>query len=217
LREFCFDKVLGPNKTQADIFEQTKINFLCDKVIDGYHATIFAYGQTGTGKTFTMDGYKYTMDNKKNKQIIDETDKNNYGITPRAIEYLFERINEETEKKSRKYTVYCSYLQIYNEKIYDLLNPAMFTENISENNATGLKLRYKDGNFTVDNLFTFECKNAKGVFDLIKVGLQNRIVASHKLNQTSSRSHSILSMTVESVDTMNAVFFLMIIKKRMIM
>jgi len=118
---------------------------------------------------------------------------------------LFDKVSEEVEKKKRKNTVYCSYLQIYNEKIYDLLNPSQLTQ-ANEGNAQGLKLRFKSGTFTVDNLYTFECKTKKDVFDLFHFGLQNRVVAAHKLNHASSRSHSILTLTVESIDLDNPVF-----------
>lgn len=121
---------------------------------------------------------------------------------------MFEKINEITGKEERKYSVYCSYLQIYNEKIFDLLNPSQFTQNIDQN-SQGLKLRYKDGVFTVDNLYTFECKTQKDVFDLFHFGLQNRVVAAHKLNHASSRSHSILTLTIESIDPHNLVYLIM--------
>ncbi len=98
--------------------------------------------------------------------------------------------------------MYCSYLQIYNERIFDLLNPAQLSQGTD---SMGLKLRYKSGAFTVDNLYTFECKTEKDVFDLFHFGLQNRVVAAHKLNHASSRSHSILTLTVESTDPQNPV------------
>lgn len=108
-------------------------------------------------------------------------------------------------KEQRRYTVYCSYLQIYNEKIFDLLNPSQFNQNFDEKNSVGLKLRYKDGAFSVDNLYTFECKSQKDVLDLFHFGLKNRVVAAHKLNHVSSRSHAILTLTIESSDLHNLV------------
>jgi len=118
---------------------------------------------------------------------------------------LFERIGVEAEKTRRGYSIYCSFLQIYNEKIFDLLNPAHFIEGAP--GAAGLKLRFKNDNFVVDNLYTFECKTKEDVFDLFHFGLNNRIVATHRLNHASSRSHSVLTLTVESVDLNNPVFF----------
>jgi kinesin family protein 4/21/27 len=116
---------------------------------------------------------------------------------------LFEKISTEAEKTKRKYSIYCSFLQIYNEKIFDLLNPAHFIEGVPS--TAGLKLRFKNDNFVVDNLYTFECKTRNDVFDLFHFGLNNRIVATHRLNHASSRSHSVLTLTVESVDLNNPV------------
>ena len=117
---------------------------------------------------------------------------------------MFDKVKIESERTGRKYTVYCSYLQIYNEKIFDLLNPAQLSQS-NDSGLSGLKLRHKSGTFTVDNLYTFECKTLKDVFDLFHFGLRNRVVASHKLNHASSRSHSILTLTVESVNLLDPV------------
>jgi kinesin family protein 4/21/27 len=116
---------------------------------------------------------------------------------------LYEKIAKESSKGLRRYTVYCSYLQIYNEKIFDLLNPSQFVDNPL--NIAGLKLRLKNGNFIVDNLYTFVCKNKEDVYDLFQFGLNNRVVATHRFNHTSSRSHSLLTLTIESVSLNDAV------------
>jgi kinesin family protein 4/21/27 len=201
-KEFSYDKVLGPNCSQQQVFESCGIPELIDKVAEGYHATIFAYGQTGAGKTFTMEGYSYSSnENSAPKPIIEKSEK--CGIIPRSINYLFEKIELEAEKTRRKYNIYCSFLQIYNEKIFDLLNPAHFIEGAP--GASGLKLRYKNDNFVVDNLYTFECQTKKDVYDLFHFGLKNRVVATHRLNHASSRSHSLLTITVESIDPQNPV------------
>ena len=202
-KEFRFNQVLGPSCTQEEVFYRTRIDQLIEKVIDGYHVTIFAYGQTGAGKTFTMDGFNYMMNSKQGKVVIDRSEKLNWGIIPRAISYLYERINKDTSSMLRRYTVYYSYLQIYNEKIYDLLNSSQ-----PDPSVPGLKLRYKDGNFIVENSYTFECKSENDVYELLQFGLKNRVVAGHRLNKGSSRSHSILCLTVESVDPANPVTIL---------
>jgi len=133
--------------------------------------------------------------------------KENYGVIPRSINYLFDKIASETEKTHRKYSVYCSFLQIYNEKIFDLLNPAHFIDS-STVGVSGLKLRFKNNTFVVDNLYTFECSTKADVFDLFHFGLNNRIVAAHRLNHASSRSHTLLTLTVESIDLNNVVFYM---------
>lgn len=66
-KNFKFDKVLGPSTTQDDVFESLKIKQMIQRVVEGYHATIFAYGQTGSGKTHTMEGYSYKADKSKDR------------------------------------------------------------------------------------------------------------------------------------------------------
>lgn len=124
-------------------------------------------------------------------------------MIPRSINYLFEKIAVESNRTHRKYIVYCSFLQIYNEKIFDLLNPTQFLDNSLA--SGGLKLRFKNGTFVVDNLYTFECKKKEDVYDLFHFGLNNRVVAAHRLNHASSRSHTLLTLTIESVDLNNVV------------
>lgn len=193
LKEYSFDVALGTNTTQEDVFTKCKIPQMIDKVVEGYHATIFAYGQTGAGKTYTMEGGI----NDREGEIYEEG--KHIGIIPRSIVYLFEKIMQEKNKGKRKYNTYISYLQLYNERIYDLLNPSNFAT------TAGLKMRYKDGGFIVENQYTFESKSAKDAFELFRFGQQNRITASHKLNEASSRSHSIFCVTVESFDDLNPV------------
>ncbi|KAM3129999.1 hypothetical protein pb186bvf_017895 [Paramecium bursaria] len=175
-RSFKFDHVLPENAPQSQVYKDCEIDFLISKVVEGYHATIFAYGQTGSGKTFTMEG--------------SEDD----GMIQSAIQALFQKLGKNST--NRTYTVYCSFLQIYNEKIFDLLS--------HNRQGNGLKLRWNvRDQFTVENLFIYECKTADEVMILFKQGVRNRITASHKLNLNSSRSHTILELKIESVDLKN--------------
>ena len=110
------------------------------KALEGYHGTIFAYGQTGSGKTYTMQG----------EESPQETGGLN-GIIPKIAKSLFEKIAKL--KTSKSYTVAVSFLQIYSEKIYDLLNPSSLnnrTLNLNAPQVEGLRLRWsKDEQFTV--------------------------------------------------------------------
>lgn len=95
-----------------------------------------------------------------------------------------------------EYTVYCTYLQVYQEKIYDLLNPAQLKPG-----SPGLKMRWsKHDEFYVENLYVHPCYNATEVLTHFHAGLKNKIMASHNLNSASSRSHCILSLNIEGVD-----------------
>ena len=106
-----------------------------------------------------------------------------------------------------------SFLQIYNEKIYDLLNPGMFKKNKGDGfmqpavhhagasgsaDPTGLKLKWNPFDvYTVENLFNFQCQSDQEILRLFHYGLRNKVIGSHKMNLTSSRSHTIFSITVE--------------------
>lgn len=167
------------------MFDALNLETLVKKVIEGFNATIFAYGQTGSGKTHTMEGYEY---DSRLKPII--RDDENIGITPRSIKSLF---TELQKAKSTEFTVYVTYIQIYKENIYDLLNPA--------HSKAGMKIRWnKHEEFYVENVFMHPCHSAQEVMTYFHAGLKNKIMASHNINSTSSRSHSILSLIVEAVN-----------------
>mgnify|MGYP001806938142 CR=1 FL=1 len=108
----------------------------------------------------------------------------------------------EEAKKDRKITVYVSFLQIYNEKIYDLLNSNMFKKKSifggSQQDPSGLKLKWNQFDvYTVENLYTFECTTYEEIISLFHFGIRNKVVGSHKMNLSSSRSHSIFTLTLE--------------------
>lgn len=106
-RDFTYDAVFAPTCKQSSIFEETALPII-ESVLEGYNGTIFAYGQTGTGKTFTMEGVN--------------DDPNLQGIVPRSIHYIFEAIKNAATTK--KYLVRISFLELYNEQLVDLLiNP----------------------------------------------------------------------------------------------
>lgn len=160
---FKFDKVIDEEYSQKQVFDELHIKSLIGKVIDGYHATIFAYGQTGSGKTYTMEGYDYINSGPKSavtgernvKPVIKNND--NIGISIRAIKEVFDQAKKLTSNRARNIKVYCSFLQIYNEKIFDLLNLANLPIKGSSSNVNGLRMRWnKTDQFVVENLFIFE-------------------------------------------------------------
>ncbi len=92
--------------------------------------------------------------------------------------------------------MFCTYIQIYKERIYDLLNPAQLNSS-----NPGLKLRWSKANeFYVENLYNYPCETAQDVINHFHTGLKNKVMASHNLNSASSRSHSILTITVETME-----------------
>ena len=104
---------------------------------------------------------------------------------------------------NRHFSVFVSFLQIYNEKVFDLLNPQI-VQGVGKRGGSiegqaGLRIRWtKKDQFVVENLYVFETATPQEVLDLYKYGARNRVLASHNLNDFSSRSHSIFSLTIES-------------------
>jgi hypothetical protein len=104
-------------------------------------------------------------------------------------------------------TCYCSFLQIYNERVYDLLN--FSDKKAATNAAAGLRIRWnKTDQFVVENLFVFEVKTPEEVLEKFNQGIKSKIVASHNLNQNSSRSHAIFSISLETLDPHNLVILI---------
>ena len=207
---FSFDKVLDGYAGQEDVFEYTSP--LVDHALDGLHATIFAYGQTGAGKTFTMEGFDYFGGNVENSAKLRpnlDTAKHKHGIIPRAVEALYDRAHQRMNKSSSvKYNIKCSYYQIYNEKVFDLLNSPWQTGNRTQREKVdpnrGLRIRWsKNNTFYVENLFIYECDTAAQVRELFSAGVKNKAMGSHHMNLQSSRSHSVFTLYIESYDTGN--------------
>ena len=145
-----------------------------------------------------MEGYKYELDSKGVPTAHIKPNDENEGIAPRCIRLLFDTIKQESNLGKRKFTVNCSYLQVYNEKIFDLLNKSHMKRLVQD--GPGLKLKLIKDVFTVENLYTFECRSVDDVLALYHFGLKNRVTASHNMNNSSSRSHSMLKLTLECVD-----------------
>ena len=143
--------------------------------LKGFNCTIFAYGQTGTGKTYTMFGSKDSTYYQSPSR----------GLIPHSIEKIF----QDSIEKSMTY--YCSFIQIYNEHLYDLLQDPKRDKvlRIRENKLYGI---------FVEGLAEFVAENAQDCSMLISKGEQNRAVRQTKFNMQSSRSHTIFQMLIES-------------------
>lgn len=145
-----------------------------------------------------MEGYKYFQNEKGVPQAVVETGENE-GVVPRSIRLLFELVKQESNLGRKKYNIYCSYLQVYKERVYDLLNKSHLKRIVTD--GPGLKMKLIKDVFTVENLYTFECRSADDVLALYHFGIKNKVVASHNMNNASSRSHSMLKITLECVDS----------------
>jgi len=156
VRSFRFNAVVGPGQSQRELWATARLDALVGKVISGFHATMFAYGQTGTGKTFTMEGFNYTSaqstssssSSARPRARIRDTPEEQLGIVPRAVQALFSRMEELRAVAKGPHEgafVRVSFLQIYNEHIYDLLNvgrPPGGANQQRVEDAAGLRLRW---------------------------------------------------------------------------
>lgn len=171
-KTFTFDMVYDWNSSQEEIYNQTAFPIV-ESVLEGFNGTIFAYGQTGTGKTFTMEG-KPEPPNLR-------------GIIPRAFQQIFQMI--EQTSKNRQFLVRCSFLELYNEEIRDLL---------SKNVKNKLDIREnKDQGVFVKDLTAFMAHDMNDLLAKLQVGRENRVTGETKMNRDSSRSHSLFTVTVE--------------------
>ncbi|KAL6702506.1 tubulin-dependent ATPase kip3 [Coniothyrium glycines] len=170
---FAFDRVFDDTTTQGDVYESTTKPLL-DSVLDGYNATVFAYGATGCGKTHTITGTQQQP-----------------GIIFMTMQELFEKIQEIQEEKVVEITL--SYLEIYNETIRDLL--------VEGGSKQTLMLR-EDANqaVSVAGLSSHRPQNVNEVMDMIVRGNEYRTMSPTEANATSSRSHAVLQINVSSKD-----------------
>jgi len=171
-RDFTFDAVYDATSKQEEIYNETA-TLIVDSCMTGYNGTMFAYGQTGTGKTHTMVG----------------ADGTEQGIIPRAFDHIFRTIDAGG---GVKFLVRVSYLEIYNEEIRDLLSK-------SPKEKLELKESSDTGTYVKD-LSKFVVKSVGEMQQVMEAGQRNRSVASTLMNNESSRSHSIFTITIESCD-----------------
>ncbi|OMO75912.1 hypothetical protein CCACVL1_15994 [Corchorus capsularis] len=181
---FTFDSVANTDATQLDIFQHVGAP-LVENCLAGFNSSVFAYGQTGSGKTYTIWG-------PANALLEENLSSDQQGLTPRVFERLFARINEEQIKhadKQLKYQCRCSFLEIYNEQITDLLDPNQRNLQIREDVKSGVY---------VENLTEEYVNSMKDVTQLLIKGLSNRRTGATSINAESSRSHSVFTCVVES-------------------
>ena len=168
--EFPFDYCWDGTSNQAEVHQHCAAQSVQD-IFEGYNGTIFAYGQTGAGKSWSMMGDKNSEELK--------------GIIPRAGDEIFDKIARNCT--GTEFTVRCSYLEVYREAIKDLLDPAKDNLPVREKPGVGIY---------VDGLTQVACRNAEEIMDVINLGDSARAVAATNMNAVSSRSHSVFIVTV---------------------
>ena len=176
-RTFTFDHVFGTDSKQVDVFENCAKDLVLS-VFNGYNATMLAYGQTSTGKTYTMGSGQ--LSNMKDEEI---------GIIPRVIFMIFNEI--EKRKLQSEFIIKVSFLEIYNEDIHDLLGSnSMVPEK-------PISIREDKGNIFLMGLHEEIVVNCEEMMTCLEKGTLQRIVASTLMNATSSRSHAIFTINIE--------------------
>ncbi|GAU23303.1 hypothetical protein TSUD_237570 [Trifolium subterraneum] len=174
-KTFRFDRVYTPKDGQADVFADASPMVI--SVLDGYNVCIFAYGQTGTGKTFTMEGTEQ-----------------NRGVNYRTLEHLFRVSKERSETFS--YDISVSVLEVYNEQIRDLLATGPTSKRLEIKQTS-------EGYHHVPGVVEAKVDNICDVWNVLQTGSNARAVGSNNVNEHSSRSHCMLCIMVKAKNLMN--------------
>ncbi|KAK5669187.1 hypothetical protein QVD99_003597 [Batrachochytrium dendrobatidis] len=202
-KEFHFDKVFSATASQSQIYERM-IRPIIDQCLDGYNGCIFVYGQTASGKTYTMQGPSASTGFEESVSTSD-----NRGIILRVADQIIECIRKskgidgddnagmgggKSTKSSTTYSVTASYLEIYQEQLKDLLCPAdqqgELRIRIDSKSATGKELY-------VEGLTERQLSTPLDYLKMIELGIKHRTVAETNMNKVSSRSHSVLTLIIE--------------------
>ena len=176
-KKWVYDYILPPDTTQEQMYEKVAKKTIID-FTEGYNGTIFAYGQSGSGKTYSMLGPDSVFET-----LASSAENELYGITPRAVYQIF-NIFKDFERNGTKWKLSLSYIEIYNEKIKCLLSK-----------KDGLKIR-EDPNegFIIPEKDSLDCQTPLSVFEGINLASKNRATGATNQNERSSRSHAILQL-----------------------
>lgn len=172
---FTFDQVFGTASTQLEVYKATA-KPLVESALHGYNCTCFVYGQTGSGKTFSMEGVPGDADYE--------------GIIPRVMADIFDGI--QNMQADLEFIVRVSYIEIYMEKIRDLLKPSSTNLSVRESRERGV---------WVAGATDVCCASAEEMMSVMRLGGANRVISSTRMNSESSRSHSVFIITIEQRNT----------------
>lgn len=192
-KAFSFDYVASDSVSQHEFFSRVGLP-AAETCLAGYNATIIAYGQTGTGKTFSVFGGEKDADK---------------GLVPRLLQHIFKSLKSSPEgvdnkKESRTYSAKCSFYEIYQEKVYDLLS---VVTNEGTGGAGGLLVREDNrrGVF-VEGVTEEPVSCPEDASRILKLGYNNRHVGETNMNRESSRSHAVFQLSLEvNEDQLNGV------------
>ncbi|XP_050435822.1 kinesin-like protein KIF12 [Adelges cooleyi] len=181
---YSFNVVFEPASTQEDVFQYSGIKKLIEMAAEGFNTTCFCYGQTGSGKTHSLTGPPGMFFNKRIEPFSKD-----HGLVFRSFMYLFRLLQQ---RQDHHFVLKASFLEIYNEKVIDLLNPGTVRKSLD------VRWSRKSRNFYVDNLFMVDCEELDDLQAVLEEGMKNRSVGSHNMNECSSRSHTMLTVYITS-------------------
>mmetsp|Transcript_47830 Transcript_47830/g.126693 ORF Transcript_47830/g.126693 Transcript_47830/m.126693 type:complete len:1430 (-) Transcript_47830:91-4380(-) len=193
-KEFTFDGVAGEHTTQEEVFHLVG-RPVAEACLNGFNGSIYVYGQTGAGKTYTMQGPISTS------SVVAMTSDDRRGLMCRVIDMTFgdiarRRVESERIGDGASYLCRCSYLEIYRESVTDLLDPSQNNLQIREDIKRGVY---------VDHLTEQTVWSATDAFHVLRKGLHARHIAATQMNDHSSRSHAVFTLTIESKETRDGV------------
>ncbi|CAM9258449.1 unnamed protein product, partial [Phaeothamnion confervicola] len=177
-KTYPYDRVFGPYVSQEEVFAST-VAPIVEETLNGFNCTVFAYGQTGTGKTHTMEGEIGSL------ELM--------GVIPRSVHAIFDRL----ERMNADYTVRVSFLELYNEELADLLATR-------DGSGGGGKVVLREDarrGVMCCGLEEVQVLGAADIFPILTRGIQERKTAETLMNKTSSRSHSIFSLKLMIKET----------------
>ncbi|KAI9218571.1 kinesin motor domain-containing protein, partial [Blastocladiella britannica] len=166
---FTFDRIYDESAANRTVFDHVALPIVAS-ALEGFNGTIFAYGQTASGKTYTMEGTAKDV-----------------GIVPLALKEVFRGAKDAMKNRRQSYEIKVSYLEIYNEVIKDLLEPA---------NKNIRILSQPDNSVRVEGVSEIPVQNARSAFEALAKGSKERNIASTNMNEHSSRSHTIFSLII---------------------
>ena len=194
-KTFSYDNVVDEETSQEKVFDLVG-KPLADAFLNGYHCNLLAYGQTGAGKTYTMQGKDETDGDCGNGEKTSEgdDDSSSRGLLPRVLEYVFSDLERKKVEHAEKslgyaYSAKVSHLEIYNEVIFDLLDQ-------TEDKSITVREDTKKG-VMVDGWSVESVANASEAYALFKKGCKSRHIGQTAANRESSRSHSVFILTQE--------------------
>ncbi|PWN37579.1 kinesin-domain-containing protein, partial [Meira miltonrushii] len=187
-RSYPFDHVFGPEADQGMVY-QSVVGPVLNEVMNGYNCTVFAYGQTGTGKTHTMEGDLTSQLGTYSAEA---------GIIPRTLYRLFHTL----ELSKDEYSVHATFVELYNEELRDLLSDEAPQPLGGGKDSAGLRMYEDKGKgVNIQGLEDIPMRDAEHGLKLLRKGSQKRHIAATRCNESSSRSHCVFTLTVHIKET----------------